>query len=469
MKVATPVEATQADELVAKFDLHGQTLVNNSLYYESSFRPQTIGLAVPPEMQNLVAQIGWPRVYLDSLEERLDIEGFRLAGSDSGEGDERLWSWWQYNNLDEDSGMGHIEAFIHGRAFITIAAPGPEDEKDKPIIRVESAACMWADIDYRTHKVRSAVRVFRDPENKQPDRVTLYTPTANVGLVRSTNPTFNGWVEEWRVDHNLGVTTVVPLFNRVRLSEKYGQSEIRPELRSVTDAAARIMMNMQGAAELMALPQRLLFGVTREELLGSGSDALSSYQAYMARILAIPNESGDASAQQFSAAELRNFTEVLDQLAKQAATYTGLPPQYLAFQSDNPASADAIRASETRLVKKAERKQRMFGGAWEEVMRIALRVMKVEVKDVHRLETVWRDPSTPTFAAMADGVVKLASTTTPSGVPVIPIEQARIELRYSLEQRRQMKEWDRESPKQQLANLLEKPATPPQFSDAPEE
>lgn len=475
--IAPPELTRQASELISAFDESQTLLTENVLYYESKKRPRAIGLSVPPEMQQLLANVGWCRVYLDSLEERLDIEGFRLAGrapstNSQGEvtniGDERLWSWWQYNNLDEWSGLGHLEAFIHGRAYITIAEPDPDDpfvDPDKPIIRVEPATSMWADVDPRTHRVTRAIRVVRKADDTiDTDRITIFEPNATYGLVRNTGTTTSEWNIEWSRQHNLGFVPVVPLLNRARLTEFYGKSEITPELRSVTDAAARVMMDMQGAAELMALPQRLLFGVTRDELLGSGTDQKSAFQAYMGRILMLPK---GASAEQFSAAELRNYGDALELLSKEASKYTGLPPQYLYFNSDNPASAEAIRSAETRLVKKAERKQRIFGGAWEQAMRIAMLIMDGELpSDAHRLETVWRNPATPTFAAMADAVVKLVTATTASGEPVLPVEQGRIELGYSVEQRRQMRQWDQDSPRNQLSKVLappvfQEPAQPP--------
>jgi hypothetical protein len=476
---ANQFDADQAEAMLSRFDIYAQSLDENSLYYESDWRPKAVGMAVPPEMQQLIAQVGWPRVYLDSLEERLDVEGFRLAGQSTA--DERLWSWWQYNNLDEQSGLAHLECFIHGRSYITISAPDPDDplaDQDTPVIRVESANTMWVDTDARTGRVKRAIRVYRnedeilDPELQNIDRldydrVTVYLPNSNIGLKRGDGVSKTGWLEEWRVDHDLGVVTVVPMLNRRRITDRYGKSEITSELRSVTDAAARIMMNLQGAAELMALPQRYIFGLSKEEVMGSGTAAVSAFRAYMGRMLA--HENHEVNVGQFQAAELRNYLETLDQLAKQAATYTGLPPQYLTIASDNPASAEAIRSSETRLVKKSERKQRILGGVWEQVMRIAMLVMEEDLpKDAHRLETVWRDPATPTFSAKADAVQKLVSTQTADGRPIIPVEQARIELNYSSEQRRQMDVWDKESPRQQFASLLAQPPTPPQFSSREE-
>jgi len=224
-------------------------------------------------------------------------------------------------------------------------------------------------------------------------------------------------------------------------------------------------MDMQGTAEIMAIPQRLLFGVKPEDIGVDPETGEKLFDAYIARILAF--EDPDAKAQQFSAAELRNFVEALDALDRKAAAYTGLPPQYLSTNSENPASAEAIRSSESRLVKKTERKNKIFGGAWEEAMRIAYRAMKGGdiPPEYYRLETVWRDPSTPTYAAKADAATKLYA----GGLGVIPRERARIDMGYSIAEREEMAVWDaQESPvamatgmaAQGGAELPGKPAAP---------
>jgi hypothetical protein len=239
------------------------------------------------------------------------------------------------------------------------------------------------------------------------------------------------------------VVPVVPLQNRTRLSDAYGTSEITPELRSVTDAAARILMDMQGTAEIMAIPQRLLFGVKPEDIGVDPETGEKLFDAYIARILAF--EDPDAKATQFSAAELRNFVDALDALDRKAAAYTGLPPQYLSTSSDNPASAEAIRSAESRLVKKTERKNKIFGGAWEEAMRIAYKSIKGGdiPPEYYRLETIWRDPSTPTYAAKADAATKLYS----NGMGIIPRERARMDMGYTIAEREEMQAWDeQESP-----------------------
>jgi len=384
-------------------------------------------------------------MYVDSIEERLDLEGFRLADDDATV--DRLTDWWKANQLDEESGLAHIDALVYGRSYVTVGAPGPLDEPGVPVIRVESPLDMHVETDPRTREVTRAVRVYENPNEKSEQWATLYLPNETIYLKQ-----FGG---EWVVDpalpkvvHNLGVVPVVPILNRERLSDRQGKSEITPEIRSFTDAASRIMMDMQAAAELMAVPQRILFGVEGDSLAPNGtpSEVLS---AYMAQILAVPNEAGKAT--QFSAAELRNFVDVLEELAKHVASYTGLPPQYLSFTTENPASAEAIRSAESRLVKKAERKARMFGGSWERVMKLALLVIDGSAPlNVSRLEAHWRNPATPTYAAMADGVVKLYA----AGQGVITKKRAREDMGYSAEEIAKMED-DEVSEQKAMVKLTE--------------
>ncbi len=424
------------DHLINEFSTHVWALKESRSYYDGTARPASIGVTTPPQMKVLMASVGYPRLYVDTLAERLEVEGFRLGDS---EGDTTLWDWWSANNLDIESTLGHTDALVDGRAYVTVAAPSrvtPGVSADVPVIRVEPATALHAVIDPLSREVTEAVRVLVE-DDQSAESATVYDPWSTVGWRRERG---QPWRRVYTVNHNLGVVPVIPLANRTRLSDLYGESEITPELRSVTDAAARVTMNMQSTAEMMAVPQRLLFGVSPDEI-GVESDGKGHFDAYLARILAFADP--DAKAMTFPAAELRNFTEVLRELAKQAAAYTGLPPQYLhAGSGENPASAEAIRAAESRLVKNAMRKAKVFGGAWEQVMRTAWRVMHPEEElpqGFYRMECVWRDPGTPTFAAKADAVTKLYAA------GLVPKERARADLGYTIAEREEMVQWDAEA------------------------
>lgn len=412
-------------------------------YYDGAQRLAALGLGLPPEMRRLQVVVNWPRLVVDSLEERLDLEGFRLAGS--ADTDERLWGWWQANNLDDESSLAHLEALVSGRAFLTVG-PG-DDGSDTPVITPESARSMVADIDPRTRAVRSALRLYTSANAERGAlSATLYLPERTVFYERG--PT--AWRAVDVIDHQLGTVPVVPLINRARLADRDGRSEMADVI-GLTDAACRTLTNLQGAQELLAVPQRYVLGASREDFVDEHGKPVPAWEAYIGRILALGNE--DAKVGQFSAADLRNFTEVINAYARLVSALSGLPPHFLGLVSENPASADAIRSAEARLVKRAERRARAFSGAWEQAMRLGMLIADgVLPPESTRLEAVWRDPSTPTYAAKADAVSKLVAA------GILPVSIAWEELGYSAEKRRKLADASGDDP---LSRLMATIGAPP--------
>jgi hypothetical protein len=134
-------------------------------------------------------------------------------------------------------------------------------------------------------------------------------------------------------------------------------------------------------------------------------------------VWAVPNdeEGNKPSVEQFNPASPAPYLDQIKGYAQLLAAEAGIPAAYLGFQTDNPASADAIRAGEARLVKRAERRQAVFGRAWLEVGRLALLVRdgSVPAEFDDRISARWRDAATPTRSAAADEALKLTSGDNP--------------------------------------------------------
>ncbi|MFE2912828.1 phage portal protein [Kitasatospora indigofera] len=397
-------------------------------YYEGAPRLKAMGLSLPPEMQALSLVVNWSGQYVDALEERLDVDGFRLAGA--SQTDETLWDWWQTNNLDEESGLGHLEAMVTGRSVVTVGSS--EDDGAPPVIRVEPSGAMELAVDPKTRETLAAVRDY-SRDGRTDRKATLYLPDRTVHYEQVKG--------QWNVletdEHSLGVVAAVQLTNRARLGARCGVTEMR-DVMGLTDAACRSLTNLQGAQELLAVPQRVVLGATEADFQDQDGNRVPAWEAYLGRFLALGDK--DAKVTQFNAADLRNFTEVINQYARLVSSVTGLPPHYLGFTSDNPASADAIRSSEARLIKRAERRARSFGGSWEQVMRLAMLIDGRDPGAAVRLETVWRDPSTPTLAARADAVVKLYQA------GILPLEAAWEQMGYTPEYRRHLRQLSSNDP-----------------------
>ena len=407
-----------------------------SRYYEGTQPMSYMAPELARELEGRVRQVvvNWPRLVVDALEERLDIEGFRIANTP----DERLWEWWQANNLDEFSQMAHIDALTACRSYIIV---GTQESGEVPLITVESPLQVIAKHDPRTRKVTSALKTWAEDDGTQ--RATLYLPDRTVWLVSEGHESeaadflhpqvYGRAAANWRVEytdqHNLGVVPVVPLVNRGRILDQQGVSELA-DITPISDAACKIATDMMVSAEFHAIPRRWIVGMTEDDMTDADGNTISKWDRIAGRIWASSGLPSEVQMGQFPEADLRNFHETLKSLAHMVAAQAGLPAHVLGMPSNsstNPASADAIRSGEIRLVKRAERRQRAFGGSWEEAMRIAMLMVDGETSG-ESLETVWRDAATPTIAQRADAVVKLRTA------GIISLRQAREDLGYSEEQ-----------------------------------
>lgn len=395
-------------------------------YYEGKQPLKYMSEAMREEIGETVAElvINWARLVADAYETRLDIEGFRFADSDSGDDD--LWHAWQYNQMDEQSQQAHLDSLALSRSYVTV---GSNAEADRPpLISVESPFQVWAQRDPRTRKVNAAIKQWTDLDDVA--HTIVYTPLETAAFLKGKS----GWEPDGASDkHNFGVVPVVPLVNRPRISRPDGVSEF-VDLLQLADAANKMATDMMISGEFHAMPRRWAFGLKQSDFVDRNGDPVSAWSMLKNRIWA--NESKDVSVGTFPEADLAVFHNTIKLLAQLVSQLAALPPHYMQFAGSNPASADAIKSSETQLVKRVERKQTYLGGGWEDVQRLNLMFTRksnvLEDRD-YKLETVWRDPSTPTVAQKADAAVKL------NQAGVVPLEQTWIDLGYSDTQRKQMK------------------------------
>lgn len=370
-------------------------------YYQGTQRLEQIGLAVPPDLRRFETVVNWPRLALDSLNERLEVKSFILPGQDVS--DPSLSEGWAANDLDSESPKLHLDAFVYGRGYVCGGVNSEDPEH--PLLTVESPRELMVQIDPRTRRVMRAFRVYGADENDfQPKYATIYQPNLTRWLERDQGR----WAEYDRDEHNLGRVPVVPFFNRLLTGDWLGESEMTDVI-PLTDAAARSLTNLQLAGETHAVPQKYVLGATKGDFIDpTTGDIIPAWESYMSAFLALANS--DAKVGQLQGTSLANFHDTVNHYARLVAALTGLPPHFLGFSSENPASADAIRSSESRLVKRAELKQRQFGDAWGRVMSLYLRLRDGEWPDGHRIRTEWYDAATPTVAARTDAVVKLMQT-----------------------------------------------------------
>ena len=371
-------------------------------YYDGSQPLAYLHPDLLAELDNRVKQlvINWPRLVVDAVEERLDVEGFRV-GADI---DDTVWNWWQANNLDEESQMAHTDALVMRRAYTCVGVA--EATPGVPLITVESPLQVITKQDPRTRQVVAAVKSYWD-EDTDVEHTALYLPDATYHYRGG----INGMVEDrnLRDEHGRGVVPITPLITRPRTLNKAGVSELA-DVVPLSDAANKIATDMMVAAEFHAIPRLVALGITEDDFVDEDGRPVSKWEKIAGRIWATPALPSEADVKQLPSADLRNFHDTINSLARLCAALSALPPHFFGWSDSNPASADGITAATMRLVKRVERRQRSYGGAWESTLRKAYQWLDVPLPDgATRIETVWRDAATPSWSQSADALTKFAA------------------------------------------------------------
>jgi hypothetical protein len=421
--------------LVAKLRTQQADVDKWDQYYRGiqplAFIHPQIALEVGDRLKNLL--INFPRLALNSLEERLNVEGFRMAGESTVNDD--LWKIWQANDFDAASSRCHLRTLRHGRAAVSVW-DNPADAKT-PRMRVESAKQVVWDYEPGTSGVvRAAVKSYKDGRT---DYAWLYLADQIIPYGRGGDVArkLNG-AGDWQiigdiVPNPLGVVPFVPFLNAYDDDMPDGESELT-DIARIADAINKLATDMMTSAEFHAMPRRWATGVE----IPKGPEGVrleAEVRAYWERAIAskVWIAGKDVNFGQFSAADLQNFVQAITMLSTILSALAGLPPHYVGITHDNPASADAIRSAEASLVKRAERKQRTNGESWEDVMTLAIMVRDgKDAVNTQDMETVWGSAETPTVAQQADAAVKLHAE------GIITDRQAQEDLGYSPVQRERM-------------------------------
>lgn len=454
--MATEQEQTR-DRLRRKLNTEiTQRLIKYDQYFEGSQPLRFLAPALKEELGDRLAEvvINWYALVVEAYEHRLDVEGFRFPDQETN--DDALWRIWQYNDADLLSQQVNQESLALGRAYMIV---GPGEENEAPLITAESPFDTIHEDDPKTKEVRHGLHQWTELDGSR--WVSLYGALGE----RTTwmRPKRGG---DWKVDSTddggQGLCRVVPFVNQPRMlgrlrpgnsDQRLGRAEPHSVM-SIADAANKMATDMMISGEFHAMPRRWAFGMKESDFEDSDGNPINAWSMVAGRMWA--NEDKDVKVGQFKEADLTNFHNTIKLLAQITAQLSALPPHYLGFTGDNPASADAIRSAESQLVKRAERKQSILGNRYERVQRLVMAFRDGKPDDRSRqIETKWRDASTPTISQKADATVKLVTAKDGQGRSVLPVPQAREDLGYTAEQRKRMSVMDEQGSDAALAAAVQ--------------
>jgi hypothetical protein len=359
---------------------------------------------------------------VDAVEERLNVEGFRLGDSQA---DKDAWDIWQRNNLDAESQIAHTEALVKRESSVIVWS-----ENGQPVITVEdpmevvvsysaqnrrqrtAALKRWVGEDgmlYGTLYLPEGIYKFISKQKRDWFSYSQWNEYVKVEWERREVPS-----EAWPLRNPLGVVPVVPIVNRPRLMG-HGESEIAAVI-PLQDAINKLVSDMLLASEFGAFRQKWATNIELEVDPDTGQPK-EPFKIAVDRILtAPPARAGEQETKfgEFSQTDLAPYVKAIDTMVQHMASITRTPQHYFIQNSGGqPPSGESIKSAETGLVSKARRKMRHFGESWEEVIRLGFAVLGDPRQNVTGAQTIWRDPESRTESELVDALVKMSTL----GVP----------------------------------------------------
>lgn len=403
------------------------------LYGEGMNVVESLGIAIPPELETLRTVMGWCGAGLGARSERLTLRGFRMPGKTTV--DDNLQQGWQANNLDAESVLVHDDAMMYGRSFVVL---GVHEDRDRaPLSTVESPRSMIASWDARKRRVSAAYQTYLDVDPASDtflqQLATLYTSDAIIQMVSSTN----GWLIQKRNLHTLGEVPVIMFPNRPTPSNRYGVSEIAPSWRNAQDRAARGSNRNEAAAEFFASLKVWLLGVDKKSFEKADGSFATALETFTGRVSLLESDKNGVLPQIVfqQGQDPSGLIKFIEHQAHIFAGNAGIPVDYLGLAPDgNPTSADAQTKGDYRLTKCAERLGGLFGNCWEDWARMMLRIWGKSTDGAELLESEWGKFGIPTPNAdtvrvttqVANGMVPPDSDDALTEVGWTPVQRQRI-------------------------------------------
>lgn len=173
--------------------------------------------------------------------------------------------------------------------------------------------------------------------------------------------------------------------------------------------ASRTMMRSDVTAEFYSFPQKYAVG------LSDDAEVMDTWKATVSSFLTFTKDADGDSPKlgQFQTPSMSPFTEQIRTAASLFAGETGLTLDDLGFVSDNPSSAESIKASHETLRAMARKAQRCFGSGFLNVGYVAacLRDDYAYRRNQFYLTTPkWQpifEPDASTMGLVGDAVIKI--------------------------------------------------------------
>ena len=308
-------------------------------YYEMKNIVKEFNIVIPRNWKFLKAVLGWSAKAVDALADRLVFTEF-------AEDNFRLNEIFDMNSKDVFVDSSIVSACIASCCFAYISA----DESGFPRLQVIDGYDATGIIDPATNLLQEGYAVLeRDDKTKKPVLEAWFTAEETVFYDLKENTVR-------RIPNPAPYPLLVPIIFRPDSRRPFGHSRISRACMEIQQAALRTLKRSEVTAEFYSFPQKYVTGLSPD------NEMMEKWQATISSMLQFTkDEEGDHPILgQFTTQSVAPHMDQLRIYASLFAGETGLTLDDLGFASENPSSAEAIKASHENMRLMARKAQRNF-------------------------------------------------------------------------------------------------------------
>ncbi|CEL91290.1 putative phage portal protein [Streptococcus sanguinis] len=256
-------------------------------------------------------------------------------------------------------------------------------------------------IDPFTGLLTEGYAVLKRDEYGVPVLEAYFTPTETWYLLKQG--------KDFMIPNPAGTPLLVPIIHRPDAVRPFGRSRITRACMSYQRYAKRTLERADVTAEFYSFPQKYVLGLSQD------AEPMDTWKATVSSMLQFTkDDDGEKpTVGQFTTSNMSPFTEQLRLAAAGFAGEMGLTLADLGFVSDNPSSAEAIRASHENLRLAGRKAQRSLGSGLLNVAYVAAclrdewKYLRSQfVNTIAKWEPLF-EADASTLTMISDGAIKL--------------------------------------------------------------
>lgn len=358
-------------------------------YYEMKNIARDYSRMMPSEFSWLSECLGWCAKCVDSIADRLAFNEFKYDDYD-------INTIYQMNNPDILFDSAMLGALISSCSFIYIS----EAEDGFPRLQVIDGYNATGRMDPITGLLYEGYAVLERDSNDMPTLEAYFAPGYTMFMPKG--------MKTYKVKNAAPSPLLVPILYRPDAIRPFGHSRISRACMNIMDGAIRTLKRSEVSAEFYSFPQKYVLGLEEDAEFNKKAASISSFLAFY------KDSDGDKpQVGQFSQQSMAPYIDQIRMFAALFAGETGLSLDDLGFPSDNPSSAEAIKASHENLRLVTRKAQKTFGTGFLNAGYLAATVRDecaYERGEMYLTTPSWEpifEPDSSMIGAMCDGILKL--------------------------------------------------------------